>query len=107
MSVISPAASAALSLQPQQNQMNAKPELKLDDKSSTSSTSGGNSTVTLSDAARAIAGKDDLAASQKVQDQAAVEDKKTEANQTSTGLTNASNLQDKINTYNSVASMQG
>ncbi|GKT11404.1 MAG: hypothetical protein ISEC1_P0368 [Thiomicrorhabdus sp.] len=107
MNAITPALSAAQSLQPQQNQMNAKPELKLDDKSSTDSTNGGNSTVTLSEAAQSVAGKEGLAVSQTIQNMTAAEEKVTEANQTTSGLSNTSNVQSKIDAYNAVASMEG
>ena len=107
MNVINPALTAAQSLQPQQNQMNVKPELKLDDQSSTDSTSGGNSTVTLSEEARSVAGQQDLAATQTVRDSTAVEERTVEENQTSSGLAGASNSQDKIDAYNAIASMEG
>ena len=107
MNVINPALTAAQSLQPQQNQLNAKPELKLDDKSNGQATNGGNSTVTLSEAARSVNGQDELSASQTVRNTTETESKQTEANQTSSGLSDASNNQDKINTYTSVATMEG
>jgi len=106
MNAINPSLSAALSLQPQQNQMNAKPELRMDDKSSSQSTNGGNSTVTISDAAQAISnGQNELMASQTVRSNASIETNTTEANQTTSGLTYGNSLQNKASFYSAVANL--
>ena len=100
MNSITPALSAALSLQPQQNQMTPKAELKMEEKPSSQSTSSGNSTVTLSeDALSQSTNPTDLNTAQTVQKAISPENKDIEANQTSSGLTYATNLQNSTNFF--------
>ncbi|VAW45057.1 hypothetical protein MNBD_GAMMA04-212 [hydrothermal vent metagenome] len=106
MNAINPSLSAALSLQPQQNQMNARPELRMDDKSSAQSTNGGNSTVTLSDTAQMLSGRlNEVAASQSVRNSADVENNTMDANETTSGVSVVSDLQSKVNAYSEVAKL--
>ncbi len=106
MNAINPSLSAALSLQPQNNQMNARPELKMDDKSSAQATNGGNSTVTLSDSAQMLSGRlNDVAASQSVRNSADVENNTMDANETTSGVSVVSDLQSKANVYSQVANL--
>ena len=106
MNAITPSLSAALSLQPQQNQMNARPELRMDDKSLSQATNGGNSTVTLSDAAQMMSGRsNELAASQSVRNSAAIENNTMNANETTSGVSVVSDLQSKANVYSEVAKL--
>jgi len=105
MNAINPSLSAALSLQPQNNQMNARPDLKMDDRSTSQATSGGNSTVTLSDAAQAIAGSssNELVASQHVRSRDAVETNAMDANEMTSGLSTVSDLSSKASAYAEVS----
>ena len=105
MNAINPSLSAALSLQPQNNQMNARPDLKMDDRSTSQATSGGNSTVTLSDAAQAIAGSssNELVASQNVRSRDAVETNAMDANEMTSGLSTVSDLSSKASAYAEVS----
>ena len=107
MNAINPSLSAALSLQPQNNQMNARPDLRMDDKSSSQATSGGNSTVTLSDAAQAIAGSssNDLVASQSVRSRDVLETSAMDANETTSGLSAVSELSSKASAYAEVSKL--
>lgn len=106
MNAINPSLSAALSLQPQQNQMNARPELRMDDRSSSQSTNSGNSTVTISDAAQAMSGgQNELIASQTIRNSSAIENNATEANQTTSGLTYGNSLQNKASAYSDIANL--
>ncbi len=106
MNAINPSLSAALSLQPQQNQMNARPDLRMDDKSSSQATSGGNSTVTLSDTAQMLSGRlNDIAASQSVRNSADIENNTMDANETTSGVSVVSDLQSKANAYSEVAKL--
>jgi hypothetical protein len=102
MNAVSPALSATLSLLPQQNQMTPKAELKMEDKPSSQSTSGGNSTVTLSEEALAQAKySSGLKTEQTVQQAISPESRSIEANQTSSDLTYAANLQNTANVFSS------
>ena len=107
MNAINPSLSAALSLQPQQNQMNARPELRMDDKSSAQATNGGNSTVTLSDAAQSMSSGrlNDVSASQSVRNGADVENNTMDANETTSGVSVVSDLQSKANLYTEIATL--
>ncbi len=107
MNAINPSLSAALSLQPQNNQMNARPDLRMDDKSSAQATNGGNSTVTLSDSAQMLSSGrlNDVAASQSVRDSMAVENNTMDANETTSGVSVVSDLQSKANIYSQVANL--
>ncbi len=106
MNAINPSLSAALSLQPQQNQMNARPELRMDDKSSAQATNSGNSTVTLSDSAQMLSGRsNEIAASQSVRSTADVENNTMDANETTSGVSVVSDLQSKANLYTEIATL--
>ncbi len=94
MNSITPALSAALSLQPQQNQVTAKADLKMEEKPSSLTASSGNSTVTLSeDALTQSKNSTGLNTAQTVQQAVSPESKEIESNQTSSDLTYAANLQ--------------
>lgn len=98
MNAITPSLSAALSLQPQQNQLTQKAELKMEEKPSAQSSNSGNSTVTLSEDALAKTSQQQaLNTAQTVQQPIATENRSVEANQLSSGLTYASNLQNNLN----------
>ncbi len=100
MNAITPALSATLLLQPQQNQAGVKPDLKMEDKPSSVATSGGNSTVTLSDEARTHArNATGLATTQTVQQAISPESREIEGNQTASDLTYASNLQNRASFF--------
>jgi hypothetical protein len=102
MNAVSPALSAALSLQPQQNQVTPKPELKMEEKPSSLSTSSGNSTVTLSEDALAQAkNSSSLKTEQTIQQAISPESRSIESNQTSSDLTYAANLQNTANVFSS------
>ncbi len=102
MNAINPALSATLSLQPQQSHMTPKAELKMEEKPSSQSTSSGNSTVTLSeDALSQSTNPTGLNTAQTVQKAISPENRDIEANQTSTGLTYATNLQSSANFFSS------
>ena len=106
MNAISPSLSAALSLQPQQNQMNARADLRMDDKSSAQATNGGNSTVTLSDSAQVLSGRlNEVAASQSVRNSTDVENNTMDANETTSGVSVVSDLQSKASAYSEVAKL--
>ena len=107
MNAINPSLSAALSVQPQQNQVNARLDLRMDDKSSSQATSGGNSTVTLSDTAQAMSSDrvNELVASQSVRDGSAVENNALDANETTSGVSVVSDLQSKANAYAEVSKL--
>jgi len=106
MNAINPSLSAALSLQPQNNQMNARPDLRMDDKSSAQATNGGNSTVTLSDAAQSMSGRsNELVASQSVRDSMGVENNAMDANELTSGVSVVSDLQSKASAYSEVAKL--
>ncbi len=98
MNSITPALSAALSLQPQQNHMTPKAELKMEEKPSSLATSSGNSTVTLSEEALAQSkNSTGLKTEQTVQKAISPESREIESNQTSSDLTYAANLQNMTN----------
>ncbi len=102
MNSITPALSATLSLQPQQNQMTAKADLKMEEKPSSQSTSSGNSTVTLSeDALSQSRSPTGLNTAQTVQQAISPESRDIESNQTSSGLTYATNLQNTTSFFSS------
>ena len=100
MNAITPALSAALSLQSQQGQMTLKGEPKMEEKPSSLSTSAGNSSVTLSTEALAQSSKQTgLNNQQTVQQVIAPENREIEANQTSSSLTYATNLQNNTSFF--------
>lgn len=99
MNAITPALSAALSLQPQQNHMTPKAELKMEEKPSVV-TRNENSSVTLSDEALAQGRQQTgLNPQQTVQQAIAPENQEIEANETSSGLTYATNLQNNTSFF--------
>ncbi|WP_019557739.1 hypothetical protein [Thiomicrorhabdus arctica] len=100
MNSITPALSAALSLQPQQNQITAKAELKMEEKPSSLATGSGNSTVTLSeDALIQSKNSTGLNTAQTVQKAISPESRAIESNQTSSDLTYAANLQNVTSSF--------
>ncbi len=100
MNAINPSLSAALSLQPQNNQMNARSDLRMDDKTTSQATSGGNSTVILSDAAQAmVGGSSELAASQNVRGREPLETGTMNASETTSGMSTVSDLSSKARAY--------
>lgn len=102
MNSITPALSATLSLQPQQNQMTPKAELKMEEKPSSLATSSGNSTVTLSeDALSQSKNATGLNTAQTVQQAISPESRNIEGNQTSSSLTYAANLQNMTSFFSS------
>jgi hypothetical protein len=102
MNSITPALSAALSLQPQQNQVTPKAELKMEEKPSSLTTSSGNSTVTLSeDALTQSQSSTGLNTAQTIQQAISPESREIESNQTSSDLTYAANLQNMTSFFSS------
>ncbi|MGM0541875.1 MAG: hypothetical protein ACQEQR_05505 [Pseudomonadota bacterium] len=99
MNAITPALSATLSLQPQQNNMNPKAELKMEEKPSVA-TGNENSSVTLSDEALAQSRQQTgLNPEQTVQQAIAPETQGIEANEVSSGITYATNLQNNTSFF--------
>lgn len=92
--------SVAMSVMPQQNQAAQQADNRVTDRTNSEVSSGGNTTVTLSNQGQA-AGNDymDMAASQTVNQNAPVQDQNTQTSDTSNGLTYASTLQAQAN-YN-------
>jgi len=99
MNSVTPALSAALSLQPQQTSLNARTDLKIDDKTAPQTTSSGNSTVTLSESAVALSQETlQLSANQTIRQIQSAELLATENNETTSGLTYASALKKQART---------
>jgi hypothetical protein len=104
MSSLNPVlSSAAVSLNPQvaaNNAINAKAELKMDEKSSPTSTSAGNSTVSLSQGNQAQSNDYlGLGVAQSVNTNAAAEGRTIQKNEALNGLNYASGLQNQANYY--------
>lgn len=91
--------SVAMSYMPSQDSAAQKESLKMTDRSEPSTTSGGNTTVTLSGQAQSAANDyADLAASQTVNNATQVQERSVETNET-TNVTYPANLQAQAN-YN-------
>lgn len=92
--------SVAMSYMPSQESAAQKESLKMSDRSEPTTTSGGNTTVSLSGQGLAAAANDyaDLAASQTINNAAQVQERSVETNET-TNITYPANLQAQAN-YN-------
>jgi len=93
-------ASAAMSMMPSQNQAAQQDATRVADRPTSSVSAAGNDTVTLSSAMQSVNGVNDysnLAASQTVNSNSPVQQQRVETNDTTNGLTYASNLQAAAN----------
>ena len=100
MATINPnLASIALNVQNQQNGTNIKQDVKADERplENQKSATSGNSSVTLSELSQDTVDYSQLGNNQTLRSADAVENKQNEANQTTTGLTYASDLQTQSN----------